>query len=51
MEKRRSPESTKKETQKYYNYGVKGYLARDYKKLKTKIKLYRKQQAQEKFRI
>ena len=30
MEKRVTPESTKKEIQKYYNYEIKEYLARDY---------------------
>ena len=35
MERRFSPKGTKRKTQKYYNYGVKGHLAKNYKKLKT----------------
>ena len=37
MEKRPTPESIKKEIQEYYNYGIKGHLARDYKKPKAKL--------------
>ena len=32
-----TPKDTKKETQKYYNYEIKGHLARNYKKPKTRI--------------
>ena len=35
MKKRPTPGDTKKETQKYYNCGIKGHLARDYRKPKT----------------
>ena len=35
MEKWPTHKNTKKETQEYYNYGIKEYLARDYRKLKT----------------
>ena len=38
MEKRLTPESTKKETQKYYNCEIKEYLARDCRKPKTRPK-------------
>ena len=35
MEKRPAAKDTKKETQEYYNYGIKGHLAREYRKSKT----------------
>ena len=37
MERWSAPGNIKKETQVCYNYGVKKYLARNYKKLKTKV--------------
>ena len=36
-EKRPSPKGTKKETQEYYNYKIKGYLVRDYRKPKIEL--------------
>ena len=42
MEKQLTPESIKKKTQKYYNYKIKKYLARDYRKPKTGIKSQKK---------
>ena len=39
MKKRLTYENTKKETQKCYNYGIKEYLVRDYRKPKTRIGL------------
>ena len=38
MEKWPAPVSTKKKIYKYYNCGIKGYLARDYRKPKTGLK-------------
>ena len=35
MKKRLAREGTKRETQKYYNCGIKEYLARDYRKPKV----------------
>ena len=34
-EKQTAPEDTKKETQEYYSYKIKEYLARDYRKPKA----------------
>ena len=42
MEKRVTSEGTKKETHKCYNYKIKEYLARDYRKPKTRPKPQRK---------
>ena len=42
MEKRLTPKDIKKETQEYYNYGIKGYLVRDYRKPKTGTELPQK---------
>ena len=42
MEKRPAPKNIKKEIWEYYNYKIKEYLARDYRKLKTKIGLQKK---------
>ena len=38
MEKQLTSKNIKKETQKYYNYGVKGHLAKNYRKLKTGLR-------------
>ena len=35
MERRPILKNIKKETQEYYNYGIKKYLARNYRKPKT----------------
>ena len=35
MKRKIAPKNTKKKTQKYYNYEIKEYLARDYRKPKT----------------
>ena len=45
MEKRLTPKNIKKKIQKYYNCGIKGYLARDCRKSKTGPKSQKKQQA------
>ena len=42
MDKQPTPRDTKKETQKYYNCGIKEYLARDYRKSKTGTKPQKK---------
>ena len=42
MAKGRVPEGTKKKTWECYNYRIKGYLIRDYRKLKTGIGLQKK---------
>ena len=39
MEKRPTTDNIKKETREYYNYEIKGYLARDYRKPKTGTEL------------
>ena len=39
IEKRPAPGDTKKETRECYNYKIKEYLARDYRKLKTRVGL------------
>ena len=39
MEKWPAPKDIKKKTQECYNYEIKGYLAKDYRKLKTKTGL------------
>ena len=39
MEKQLVCEGTKKETWECYNYGIKGYLVRDYRKLRIRIEL------------
>ena len=36
-EKQNPTGNTKKETREYYNYGIKKYLAKDYRKLKTEL--------------
>ena len=36
MERRSNLKNIKKKTQEYYNCGIKKYLARDYRKPKTK---------------
>ena len=36
MERRPAPKNIKKKIQECYNCGIKKYLARDYRKLKTK---------------
>ena len=42
MEKRVTPKNTKKKIYKCYNCGIKKYLARDYRKPKTKPKSQKK---------
>ena len=42
MEKWVTPEGIKKNIYKCYNYGIRGYLARDYRKPKTGTELQRK---------
>ena len=39
MEKWLAPKNTKKKTRKCYNYEIREYLAKECRKLKTKIKL------------
>ena len=48
MERKLAPENTKKETEEYYNYEIKGYLARDYQKPKAGTEPQRKKQTQRK---
>ena len=38
-EKRPMVQGSQKETQECYNYGIKKYLIRDYRKLKTRLGL------------
>ena len=42
MKKRPTHKGTKKETQKYYNYEIKEYLVKNYRKLKTRTGPQRK---------
>ena len=37
MEKQASPKDIKKEIHECYNYRIKGHLARDYRKSKTRL--------------
>ena len=39
MERRPAPINIKKKIQEYYNYKIKGHLARDYRKPKTESEL------------
>ena len=42
MKRRLTPKNIKKETREYYNYGIKEYLVRNYKKSKTGSKSSKK---------
>ena len=42
MKRRPTPKNIKKETQECYNYRVKKYLARNYRKPKTRLGLQKK---------